>query len=201
MDGPKIDKTIFWMALVVIVAFAVPLVVWPAEGKAMLGTALSWSTKTLGWLFLWFTIGAFAILIYFAMGKYGKVRFGGPDARPEFSLPSWIAMLFCAGIGANVMYWGTIEWAYYYTGPPFGIEPKSQTAVEWASMYGLFHWGFTAWAVYCIPTLPLAYMYWNRKKPVLRLSSACEGVIGEARAKGFTGKIIDVLFQIGRAHV
>ncbi|MEL6932264.1 MAG: BCCT family transporter [Pseudomonadota bacterium] len=197
MDGPKIDKTIFWMALVVIVAFAVPLVVWPAEGKAMLGTALSWSTKTLGWLFLWFTIGAFAILIYFAMGKYGKVRFGGPDARPEFSLPSWIAMLFCAGIGASVMYWGTIEWAYYYTGPPFGIEPKSQTAVEWASMYGLFHWGFTAWAVYCIPTLPLAYMYWNRKKPVLRLSSACEGVIGEARAKGFTGKIIDVLFMFG----
>lgn len=106
-------------------------------------------------------------------------------------------MLFCAGIGASVMYWGTIEWAYYYAGPPFGMEPKSKEATEWASMYGLFHWGFTAWAVYCIPTLPLAYMYWNRKKTVLRLSSACEGVIGSKAAKGMPGKIIDVLFMFG----
>ena len=197
MQGPKIDKVIFWTALIVIACFSVPLVLFPAEGKALLNTALSWATKTLGWAYLWFTIGTFGILVYFALGKYGSVRFGGPDARPEFSLPSWIAMLFCAGIGASVMYWGTIEWAYYYSGPPFGIEPESKEATEWAAMYGLFHWGFTAWAVYCIPTLPLAYLYWNRKKSVLRLSAACEGVIGPDHAKGLLGKIIDVLFMFG----
>lgn len=197
MQGPKIDKVIFWVALIVILSFCLPLIMFPAEGKAVLDKALSWSTKTLGWAYLWFTIAAFGILLYYAMGKYGNVRFGGPDARPEFSLPSWIAMLFCAGIGASVLYWGTIEWAYYYTGPPFGIEPKSKTATEWAAMYGLFHWGFTAWAVYCIPTLPLAYLYWNRKRPVLRLSAACEAVIGEKAAKGIPGKIIDILFMFG----
>ena len=197
MQGPKIDKVIFWVALVVILCFSVPLVLFPSEGKAVLSTALGWTTKTLGWGYLWFTIGAFGVLLYYALGKYGNVRFGGPDARPEFSLPSWVAMLFCAGIGASVMYWGTIEWAYYYSGPPFGMEPKSKEATEWAAMYGLFHWGFTAWAVYCIPTLPLAYLYWNRKRPVLRLSAACAGVIGDRAAKGIPGKVIDILFMFG----
>ncbi len=197
MNGPKIDKAIFGMALVVILAFAVPLVLWPAEGNALLGIALSLSTKTLGWLFLWFTIAAFAILMYFALGRFGKVRFGGPDAKPEFSTFSWIAMLFCAGIGSGVMYWGTIEWAYYYTSPPLGMEAGSKEATEWAATYGLFHWGFTAWAIYCIPTLPLAYLYWNRNQGSLRLSKACAAVIGERNANGFIGKLIDVLFMFG----
>ncbi|OED41748.1 hypothetical protein AB833_08995 [Chromatiales bacterium (ex Bugula neritina AB1)] len=197
MNDPKIDKVIFWVALISITAFSVPLMLFPAEGKQLLNSALGWSTKTLGWVFLWFAIGCFAVLVYYALGRYGNVRFGGPDAKPEFSLPSWIAMLFCAGIGASVMYWGTIEWAYYYAGPPFGIEAKTQKAAEWGAMYGLFHWGFTAWAIYCIPTLPLAYLYWNRKKPVLRLSSACEMVIGKSAANGVPGKVIDVLFMFG----
>ena len=64
-------------------------------------------------------------------------------------------------------------------------------------MYGMFHWGFTAWAVYCIPTLPLAYLLWNRKRSVLRLSAACEGLIGEKAARGIIGKVIDILFMFG----
>lgn len=196
-EAKKVDKAIFGLAIVVILGCAAPLILWPADGNAALKMALSWTTKTLGWSFMWFTIAAFGVLVYFAFGKYGKVRFGGPEAKPEFSLFSWIAMLFCAGIGSGVMYWGTIEWAYYYTSPPFGMEAGSHEAVEWAATYGLFHWGFTAWAVYCIPTLPLAYMYWNRGKSILRLSKACEGMIGERRANGFIGKLIDVLFMFG----
>ncbi len=194
---PQIEKTIFWVSLVVIGALVIPLITAPEAGQEFLGSLLSLTTGKLGWTYLWFTIAAFGLLIYFALGKFAHVRFGGPDARPEFSLPSWIAMLFCAGIGASVMYWGTIEWAYYYTGPPFGIEPKSAEAAEWAAMYGMFHWGFTAWAVYCIPTLPLAYMLWNRKRAVLRLSAACAGVIGDRHANGIVGKIIDILFMFG----
>ena len=86
MQGPKIDKVIFWVALIVILCFSVPLIMFPAEGKAVLNKALGWTTKTLGWAYLWFTIAAFGILLYYALGKFGNVRFGGPDARPEFSL-------------------------------------------------------------------------------------------------------------------
>lgn len=197
MNGPKIDKTIFWVSLIVIACLVIPLIIAPEEGQKLLGTLLSFTTGKLGWTYLWFTIGAFGILIYFAMGRFGDVKFGGPDAEPEFALPSWIAMLFCAGIGASVLYWGTIEWAYYYSGPPLGIEAKTPAAAEYAAMYGMFHWGFTAWAVYCIPTLPLAYLLWNRKRSVLRLSAACEGVIGKKAASGIIGKVIDILFMFG----
>ncbi|PZX13244.1 BCCT family transporter [Celeribacter halophilus] len=193
---PKVDKLIFGMAFIVILAFATPLVLWPAEGKALLGTALSWVTKTIGWMFLWFAIGALAVLLYFAFGKYANVRFGGAEATPEFSTLSWIAMLFCAGIGSSVMYWGTIEWAYYYAGPPFGVEPKSKDALEWAGAYGLFHWGVAAWSIYCLPALPLGYALWNRTTPSMRLSTACSGVIGHA-SEGFAGKLIDVMFMFG----
>ena len=197
MQGPKIDKAIFWTALIVITALVTPLILYEEASKAFLNVLFDFATKKLGWSFLWFTIGAFFILAWLALGRFANVRFGGPNARPRFSMASWVAMLFCAGIGASVMYWGTIEWAYYYSGPPFGIEPKTPKAAEWAAMYGLFHWGFTAWAVYCIPTLPLAYMLWNKKKAVLRLSSACEPVIGAKAAAGWPGKIIDVMFMFG----
>ena len=197
MKGPQIEKTIFWVSLIVIAGLVIPLIIAPEAGQNILGKLLNLTTGKLGWTYLWFTIGAFGILLYFALGRYSHIKFGGPDAEPDFSLPSWIAMLFCAGIGAAVMYWGTIEWAYYYTGPPFGIEPKSTQAAEWAAMYGMFHWGFTAWAVYCIPTLPLAYLLWNRKRAVLRLSAACSGLIGRKAADGWIGKIIDVLFMFG----
>ncbi len=197
MQQPKIDKVIFWTALIVIVALVTPLVLFEEGAKGVLGVLFNFATKQLGWSFLWFTIGTFFILAWLALGRFGNVRFGGPDARPQFAMTSWVAMLFCAGIGASVMFWGAIEWAYYYSGPPFGIEPKTAEAAEWASMYGLFHWGFTAWAVYCIPTLPLAYMLWNKKRAVLRLSAACEPVIGKNAAAGWPGKIIDVLFMFG----
>ena len=197
MQQPKIDKPIFWSALIVIICLVTPLIAFEEGSNDFLGVLFSFATGQLGWTFLWFTIGSFFILAWLALGRFGGVRFGGPDARPQFSMASWVAMLFCAGIGASVMYWGTIEWAYYYSGPPFGIEPKTAKAAEWAAMYGLFHWGFTAWAVYCIPTLPLAYMLWNRGRAVLRLSAACAPVIGEKAAKGWQGTVIDVLFMFG----
>ena len=197
MHGPRIDRVIFWVALPLIAGVSVPLVLFPVEGEALLSAAFGWLTRVLGWAYLWFTIAAFALLVYYALGKYGNVRFGGPDAKPEFSLVSWIAMIFCAGIGASVLYWGTIEWVYYYTNPPFGLEPRSREATEWAATYGLFHWGFTAWAIYCIPTLPLAYLFWNRGRPILRMSAACEGVIGERAARSLPGKFIDMMFMFG----
>ena len=77
-------------------------------------------------------------------------------------------MLFCAGIGTSLLYWATIEWVYYYQAPPFGIAPESAEAADWAAMYGLFHWGPLAWALYCIPALPIAYAFHNRKIPFLQ---------------------------------
>ena len=95
MNGPQIDKTIFWVSLVVIAGLVIPLIVAPEAGQAFLGGLLSITTGKLGWSYLWFTIGAFGILVYFATSKYAHVRFGGPDAKPELhcrvGLPCYFA--------------------------------------------------------------------------------------------------------------
>ncbi len=116
---------------------------------------------------------------------------------PSFATSSWAAMLFCGGIGASILYWGCIEWAYYYQNPPFQLEPGSEEAVRWAATYGIFHWGPIAWSIYLIPALPIAYFFYVRKQPVLKVSSALMPVIGEERTQGTAGKVVDVLFIFG----
>ena len=196
--GPKaqLDKKIFWPALLVVAAISVPLMVAPKAGTATMNAVLSFLTGDFGWLYLWFGVLAFGLLVWLAFGRYGKVLFGKPGDKPQFSTLTWIAMIFTTGIGGGIMYWGMIEWAYYYTDPPFGVEPRSVEAAEWAATYPMYHWGLIGWAVYCLPALPLAYIYHVRRRHTLRLSDACRGVIGD-RADGWLGRVIDVLFIFG----
>lgn len=90
-----------------------------------------------------------------------------------------------------------IEWAYYYQAPPFLAEGGSAEAIQWAAAYGIFHWGPFAWSIYLIPALPMAYFYHVRKVKQLKLSGSVAPVIGEKNAKGFWGKVIDILFVFG----
>ncbi len=196
MKSAPIDHQVFWPALICVVAAIIPLAAFPAQSEVVLNGLFSFITSHFGSLYLWFTFSAFVMLLWFAFGRYGNVKFGDPDDQPEFRKLSWIAMLFCAGIGTSLLYWATIEWVYYYQAPPFGLTPETPEAADWAAMYGMYHWGPLAWALYCIPALPIAYSFHNKKIPFLRISQACRGVIGD-RADGPLGKIIDVLFIFG----
>ena len=122
-----------WPALVAVVSAIVPLILFPEASAEILEKVLATITHKLGFLFLWFTFAVFGVLLWFAFGRYGLVRFGGPDAEPEFRTISWVGMLFCAGIGTSLLYWATIEWVYYYQAPPFGIEPESAEAAHSAA--------------------------------------------------------------------
>ncbi len=191
-----IDPQVFWPALICVVAVIVPLVAAPEASDAVLKRILSFTTHQFGFLYLWFVAANFALLVWFVFGRYGRVVLGDAGEPPEFSTRSWIAMLFCAGVGTSLLYWATIEWVYYYQAPPFGIEAQSVEAAHWAAMYGMYHWGPSAWAVYCVPALSVAYAFHVKKIPFLRISQACRGVIGD-HADGLAGKLIDVLFILG----
>ncbi|MFV0576907.1 MAG: BCCT family transporter [Vibrio sp.] len=192
-----IDKPTFFGALFLLFAAVVPLLIFPEKGAEWIAIAKSFMTDEIGVLYLVLGLASLFFMVYIIFSDVGQIKLGEPDDEPEFKTGSWAAMLFCGGIGASILYWGTIEWAYYYLDPPFQIEPGSDEAIRWAATYGIFHWGPIAWAIYLVPAVPIAYFFYVRKQPVLKVSAALMPVIGEKRAHGWLGKTIDVLFIFG----
>ncbi|MET3575616.1 BCCT family transporter [Bhargavaea ullalensis] len=190
MKQAKVDQFIFWAAIAVILAATVLLVAFRDTAEPYLDQIMSGITHRMDWAFQFLTIGLFILLIWLAFSRYGNIRLG--EGKPEFSTFSWGTMLFTAGMGTSIMYWSMVEPLFYFTGPPFGVEPGSQAAAEWAVTYGLFHWGISAWSLYAFPTVVIAYMYFIRKRPTLKLSAALSGVLGKY-SEGWIGKVIDIL--------
>ncbi|EJF93780.1 BCCT family transporter [Bartonella tamiae] len=192
-----IDKITFWGSVALLLLVTMPLIFYPEAGEQWINQAKAILTDEFGFIYLALGLAAFCFMIYIIFSDIGQIKLGEPDEDVEFGTLSWGAMLFCGGIGASILYWGTIEWAYYYIQPPFNAIPESHEAVRWATTYGLFHWGFIAWSIYLVPALPIAYFYYVRKKEVLKVSVSLMPVIGEKKSKGLTGKLIDVMFVFG----
>ena len=192
MNKP-VDRINFAISTAVLVGVSLPLLLFPEASAVVLRTTYRWIAAHFGWLYL--VTGAAAVLFLAALGssRFGSIRLGAGD--PEFSTPSWAAMLFSAGVGAGLMYWAAIEWASYISAPPFGAEPFSAEAATWASAYGLHHWGVVAWALYCVPTLAIAYPFYVRKVPHLKYSVACDYWL-EGRETGGAARFLDSLFMI-----
>lgn len=194
--GPKIDSMVYWPSVLITISLAVYFVFNPTGSLEKLNAVFNYMTNELGWTYIWFTLLAFGSALYLIFGKYGNHILGVPGDKPDFSTFSWIGMIFTASTGSSLLYWGTIEWIYYWQAPPFGAEVGSWQAAEWASTYGLFHWGATAWAMYAVVSVAIAYAYHVRKKPILRLSEACRGILGD-KVDGWIGKLIDIFFVFG----
>ena len=192
----EVDWPSFSAAVAIITLVSIPLVLFPESGSKVLAELYGFISSKFGFLYLIAGMAALILLLWLALGRYGKIRLAAGDEQPEFGDFSWAAMLFCAGVGAGLMYWAPIEWAYYIEAPPYGLEAGSTAAAEWAATYGIFHWGPTAWAFYCLPTIAIAYPYYVKKVPFLRLSTGCNYFFSgeeETRAE----RLIDWLFMIG----
>ncbi|MCD5322381.1 MULTISPECIES: BCCT family transporter [Pontibacillus] len=196
MKFKLIDWPTFIGALILLLAVSVPLVVFPEAGNNVVNIANEFMTRRLGVVYLIAGLGILFFMLYVSFSEKGKIKLGDIDEEPEFNNFSWAGMIFCAGIGASILYWSTIEWAYYYQSPPFGIEQGTEEAILWASSYGMFHWGPIAWGMYSLPALTIAYFYYVRKKPVLKISEATRPVIGKL-ADTPIGNLIDILFMFG----
>jgi betaine/carnitine transporter, BCCT family len=192
-----IDKPTFFGSLILLLSVTIPLIIWPDQGAQWVAAAKDFVTSKLGVLYLLLGVGAGGFMVYIMFSDIGQIKLGEPEEKPEFSPVSWAAMLFCAGIGASILYWSMIEWVYYYQAPPFHIEGETPEAAKWAAAYGIFHWGPLAWAIYLIPAVPIAYFYYVRNHSVLKISEALMPVIGEKMAHGWLGKIIDISFIFG----
>ncbi|WFD11555.1 BCCT family transporter [Tepidibacter hydrothermalis] len=196
MRKPKLDPKIFWPSIIIIVSVLIMLVINPEAGRQTIGRVLDFITHKLDSFFEWVVLLGFGWLMWIAFGRYGNIKLGRSDEKPEFSTISWIGIMITSGSGMALMYWACVEPVFYLIGPPFGIEPNSAEAAKYAITYGIFHWGFSAWALYCLPAVGIAYAYHVRKSPHLKASVACEGVLGKY-SKGIVGKIIDIIILVG----
>ncbi|WP_299585880.1 BCCT family transporter [uncultured Microbulbifer sp.] len=192
-----IDKPTFFGALTLLLMVTLPLILYPKSGAQWVLMAKNFVTDELGVFYLVLGVGALLFMTYIIFSDIGQIKLGKPEEQPEFKTLSWASMLFCTGIGASILYWSMVEWVYYYQTPPFEVKGNTPEAARWAMAYGIFHWGPIAWSIYLIPALPIAYFYYVRNRSVLKISEALMPVLGERRAKGGIGKLIDVCFVFG----
>ena len=183
-------------ALTLLVLVCIPLLLFPESSESLIQQSYAWITRALGLFYLWGAVAVLVFCIWIALSRHGAIKLGAPDSEPQFSTYSWASMLFCAGVATGILYWGTIEWAYYYEMPPFGVEPRSAEAIRWASVFGMFHWGPTGWAFYCLLALAIGHAYYCRGIPRIRVSTACHAVLGN-QADGPLGKLFDICFMMG----
>jgi BCCT family betaine/carnitine transporter len=194
VQDQNLDRLIFFGSVLIIFSLCIPLALFPKQGAEMLGAAFNYLTQNFGIFYVVGSVATVGFLGFIAFSRHGAIRLG--DEAPDFSTASWFAMLFCGGIGTSVLYWGSVEWAYYFQTPPFAVEPKSAEALRWAGSYPIFHWGIMGWAFYCLPGVAVAYSYYVRGVKSLRLSDACEPIIGK-HSRGVLGRTIDLLFVVG----
>jgi len=194
MSFNRVDRSIFGVSLGLIVLVSLPLALYPKEGESFVKAVFAFVSNTFGSLYLIAGLATVLFLMWISFSRFGNIRLG--KGAPEFSAFSWTSMVFSAGIGTGVLYWGAVEWAYHIQSPPMGLTPRSNLAIEMAGAYGIFHWGITGWAFFALATLPIAYCYYIRKRYVYRISEACRGLLG-GLVDGPVGKAIDIFFVLG----
>jgi len=185
-----IHGPVFWPSGILIVLFIiVTLVVGEPMSKVFdqIQTAIS---DYAGWFFVLVVNIFLVFMLYLAFSRYGSIRLGGKDARPEFSTGAWFAMLFSAGMGIGILFWSVAEPINHYHNPPTGL-PDNADAARNANAFTYLHWGLHAWGIYALVGMALAFFAFNRKLP-LTIRSVFYPLLGN-RINGPIGNIIDVL--------
>jgi len=154
----------------------------------------TWIANQTGWLFVLTVNVILGYLLFLLVSPFGGMRLGGADARPEFSMGGWLAMLFSAGMGIGLMFYSVAEPLYHLADPPHGAVPGSEAAYEDAIATTFLHWGLHAWGIYALMGLALAWFGFSRGMP-LSIRSVFAPILGE-RVHGWPGHVIDVLASV-----
>lgn len=168
--GMDVHNTVFTVSAGLSILFIVTLLILsPADSKAAIDAVKAAALSKFDFIFMW---GANILLLFaivIAFSPLGKIRLGGDDATTDFSTLSWISMLFAAGMGIGLIFWGVAEPTAFFTnwfGTPLNVEPYTAEARELALGSAVFHWGFHAWAIYGMTALSLAYFVYNKGLPL-----------------------------------
>lgn len=191
---PKVNKPVFITSSVLIVGFIIFGSLFSETAATLFSFLQAFIAEKFRWLFIILFNMALVFCIYLTASRYGDIRLGKQTERPQYSLFSWIAMLFSAGIGIGLVYWGTAEPLYHFMAPPLG-EAETLESAKQAMSLSFLHWGLHAWAIYTIVALSLAYFHFRRGLP-LSIRSTLYPILGQ-RIYGKWGHTVDVLAVFG----
>ena len=181
---------VFYPSLIFILAFVLLSILGGEPVRVFFDKTAYLVTESTGWLFI-LGVNLFVVIcLYIAFSKYGKHRLGGKHAKPEFTVFSWFAMLFSAGMGIGLLYFSVSEPITHFANPPIPVDSVKDRAIQ-ALDFTFLHYGLHAWAIYCIVGLSLAYYGFSKKLP-FSLRSIFFPVLGR-KIFGKTGDIIDVI--------
>lgn len=188
-DDAKIDWTITGVAGVLILGIVIWGLSMPDSFASVSTTLLNGVVENFGWAFVLFNTIFVAFIICIAVSKFGAIKLGGVNEEPEFHTLSWIAMMFAAGMGIGLMFYGASEPLSFYRD---GVPGHGTGDVDVSIATSMFHWTLHPWATYAIVGLAIAYSTFRIGRKQL-LSSAFVPLIGQRNAEGALGKFIDIL--------
>jgi choline/carnitine/betaine transport len=188
----RTDRTVFGVAIL----FAVAFLAWGVLGGGSLASTasavLAWVIEYTGWFFTSIATVIMVFMLWVGFGRFGRIRLGRDDEAPEFSMFSWISMLFAAGMGIGLVFWGAAEPLTFFETPPPGTdEAETVEAMHTALTQVLYHWGPQAWSFYALIGGAIAYGAYRRGRTPL-ISSIFASLLGEDRTQGPLGKTIDI---------
>jgi BCCT family betaine/carnitine transporter len=190
--GLDIHNPVFVVSAILAVALVIGTLLFQEQAAVVFGDMRVWITSTFDWFFVisanLFVLFCFAL----AFSSLGRIRLGGPDAKPRYGYPGWLAMLFAAGVGIGLMFFGVLEPVTHTVNPPIGVDPADTDAARAVGMAAAInHWGLHAWAIYAVVGLSLAYFCFNQGLP-LTLRSAFFPLFGNA-VWGAFGHFVDTV--------
>ena len=190
--GLDVHHPVFVVSSLTIVSFVVGVLAFLDGASSAFEALRAWLTATFDWVFM--GAGNFFVLFCLLLlaTPLGGVRLGGAGARPDYSLPAWFSMLFAAGMGIGLMFFGVAEPVEHFRAPPLGLDPADTDAARRVGMAAaIFHWGLHPWAIYAVVAVALAFACYNLGLP-LTLRSAFHPVLGDA-VWGPFGHVVDTL--------
>ena len=189
-----VNKPVFIWSVALTLAFVIAGVVTPEGSAAVFSGVQSWIVRELGWVYL-LSVAVFLIfMLYLGFSSHGRIKLGPNHSEPDYSYGAWFSMLFAAGMGIGLVFFGVAEPVKHFTAPPTG-DPATIEAARTAMEISYFHWGLHAWAVYAVIGLSLAYFSFRHGLP-LTMRSALYPLIGD-RIYGPIGNAVDIFAVIG----
>ena len=184
-------ETVFLFSLAIILFFIVSGILRADLLEAASNAIYSAILDHFSWLYLISASFFLIFVLYLAVSKYGRIRLGHDNERPQYSFFGWVAMLFAAGMGIGLLFWGVSEPLVHFLQPPPFLSAASPDAAAFGMRYSFFHWGIHPWAIYAIVSLSIAYFSFRRGMPAL-ISSCLYPLLGD-RIYGLSGKVVDIL--------